>query len=320
MSRRQEFQQVLEWVRVTTGSSCLIIFGSLARNNALPGSDVDVVAVTPQASEFAYYPTAYDGVPIDLNLVSLNHLAERLRSNWYWRALLRSYQLYGECARTENLLKRNAALGQDSQERACMIEGWTAIARAFRARETSSTVEIIESATRWQAVVALMNGVLQLSGRVPHSYHNHSAQVHLCLGQSVLVQDYLAYLSAIAPKDTQIPEWLHQFAISLGSPGLSARLVATQDRVSWLARSGRATDASLYLLHALWALIVHAAAAASGRAIPSSHADYPDLVLEIDDVLSASRTSLFAHRACDLALASRLEKTLEDRLWQLAKV
>ena len=281
-----------------TSSSCLVIFGSGARSDLIPGSDLDIVAIVPYPQYWNYKPTVIRGKWIDLNYVSNKGLRAKLESSWYWRAQLRQYKILGLSTETLEILESNAKLKNSEIERKIISDGWRQLCDNHYSNAQRTDIKWIRHGLEWHGIVSLMNGILQMEGLTPHSYHNHIAEIKKTDIPDNFISNYLDFTYSSYYNLIDLPLWIEEMSFKLNNPNLKVKINAIEERVKYLRNLGRIRDVTFYLRHAIWMLLIHIACEKTNEIFPSSHVGYSAMIEKINNIVPESIRKCFLRKDC----------------------
>lgn len=309
-------KKILLSISRSTSSSCFVIFGSGGRSDLLPGSDLDIVAIVPYLQYWKYKPTVIKGLWIDLNYVCNVGLQEKLESSWYWRAQLRQYKILGVSTVTSEILETNAKLGGSEIEKKIICDGWRQLSDNHYTNAQRTKIEWIRQGMEWHSMVSLMNGILQLEGLTPHSYHNHFAEINKTNLPIGFINSYLDFIYYSYYNLVDLPLWIKEVSNQLNNPNLKVKINAIEERIMYLKNLERLIDVTLYLRHAIWMLLVHIACGKTNEIFPSTHMEYGSMIEKIDKIIPESIKNYFL-RINDIksnTLKMELSKYLENKV------
>lgn len=301
-------ENILLEVSRFASSNCLVIFGSGARSALLPGSDIDIVAIVSHTQKWEYKPTVIRDKWIDLNRVCNVGLISKLESSWFWRAQLRQYKLFGTSEVTSRILESNAKLNNSYYERKIIRNGWEKLSFYHNLNADQTNSEWLRNAIEWHGMVSLMNGILQLSELIPHSYHNHRNEISKTNLDDEIIKKYLEFTYFSYYILTDIPKWLEEVSYRFNNYHLQVKIDAIKQRLNYLKDLGRMEDVTFYLRHAIWMLLVYIACEETKEAVPSDEVCYASLIVKIEKIIPDSI------RKCFLRVANVNTGTLKKEL------
>lgn len=310
-------EAALSEIRTRWPDACLVAFGSYARDELMPGSDLDLLIVTDDAPKLLHQPQTVASVYVDINLVSHSALRTLTATDWYWRTILVSARVLTPCREIQSLLDENQRAMQQRSVRREMARGWSELAAKFRSQMPLTCQAWLSNAAGWHEIAYLADGILALRGGQPHIYHRHLAEVshHLAHVPELLLR-YRKFVTAGHLKIQPIIDWLRAQAVAgPHAERIEGKAQMVEDRVSWLlSLEEHSTNAHIYCKHALWVLLMFCAANALKVPLASSRTDYVSLIDRLISVPQAVR-DVFGRTTPDEELQEHFRQDLKTELW-----
>ena len=287
-----------------------VIFGSVARNEHIPGRDLDVIGLTEGVTQWTYQPTSEGSCCLDLNLCSEATVSKVLADDWRWKLNLSIFACLGECGELPRTLEKNRLSLRKRRSTSLMTKRLLGIADEQWALFDDGNAGWVSQAAGLRALTQLADAMIWHAGGVPYRYYGHIEAVSGLPWSRNLRERYLEVLERAASRQVaSVPQALAgtdlgghlQFETRL-------RLQLLGERYHWLAHCGARTEAMLELRKGLWSWTVQQVCKSTSSQLPGDWRRWNALVATHRHLVPRQIAAVLSGHGC-----SRGELT---ELWQ----